>query len=210
MEHQNPTLLDVDDNIITRRSLLQTVIVDNDAMVDFTNFVQPRFKRYFLEIDKLIPTVNSVDLSVRFSIAGDFKGGAALNVDYQWNVRVNRDNEGTVTDQDTGHPQIVCNHRSAGRRFGNDANEDFDLTFELTNLGNAASYPRIKWDGVGECDSAVGMQLHGMGTYTGATTGPLPSGGIDGIRFFFTNSTAPIESGVGLISEGTFRLYGQE
>jgi len=207
MEHQNPIFLDVDGNVITRRSLLQEIVVANDTTVDFVNFVQTRFKRYFVEIDKLVPTVNSVDFSVRFSIGGDFKAGAS---DYQWNVRVNRDNEGTVTDQDIGHPQIVCNHRSGNRRFGNDFNEDFDLTFELTNLGNAASYPRIKWDGVGENDGAVGMQLHGMGTYTGATTGPLPSGGIDGVRFFFTNSTAPIENTVGLISEGTFRLYGQE
>ena len=198
MEHQSPTLVDVDGNPLAIRSLLETVVVSNDATVDFTDFPKTRFSRYDIEIDRIIPTVDSVDLYVLFSISGDFKGGAN---DYKWTVTERRSNAALGQDQDDGDPQIVVNRRAATTRFGNNANEDFDLTFTITNLGASASLPRVRWTGAGHGDSGTAMKLDGMGEYIGTTSGLPTDSGIDGIRFLFSS---------GLISEGTFRLYGQE
>jgi len=194
MEHQNPDLIDAFGNSIKTRSLIQEVSVNQASSVDFSNLTSS-YKRYVIEVDKVAPQVDSVDLLVRFSTSGIFRGGAS---DYSYAASDIRSNSGIGTDVDNVNPSIIANRRIGTTRFGANANEQFDLTFTITSLGSVSELPKINWAGWGNNDANIQMNIFGSGQYRGLTSGLNT---IDGVQFLFSS---------GLIREGTFRLYGQE
>lgn len=196
MEIQSPTLIDSNGFPIATRSLLLTVVASLDAMVDFTT-LDDTFPRYVIEIDNLSPDTDSVSLKTRFSIAGDFKTGAS---DYSWTAMEHRSTSGVGTSNDDTDDSMLMSRNSSGVRWGSSGNENGDVTCLITR-GGAGFYPKIRSTTMSNNDSNILMNTTAMGFYRGITSGATPSGGIDGIRFFFST---------GLIQQGTFRLYGQE
>lgn len=197
MDHQSPALFDSNGFPIATRSLLLTVVANLDAMVDFTN-LDDTFPRYVVEIDNLSPNTDAVDLRVRFSIAGDFKTG---NNDYSWAAMEHRSNGGVGTSEDDTSSAIRLSRNTTSRQWGSSGNENGDVTCLITR-GGAGFYPKIRATTVSNNDDNFLMNTTAAGFYRGLDSGATPSGGIDGIRFFFSDSS--------LIQQGTFRLYGQE
>lgn len=194
MEHQNPALIDAFGNAIKTRSLIQEITADNVSSVSFTNLTSD-FKRYIIEVDKVAPQTDSVDMFVRFSTSGVFRAGAS---DYSWTLVDFRSNAGLVTTVDNTDSEIHINRPVASTRFGTSANEHFDLTLTITSLGSISEYPKIGWDSWGNNDANILQYNIGTGIYRGLTSGLNT---IDGVQLFFSS---------GLVREGTFRLYGQE
>ncbi len=202
MEIQGATLYDTLGNPVAGRSLIQTVLPDNSPTVDFTGLIDPQsldalYTRYIIEVDKLVPSVDSDDFHVLFSIGGAFKESVD---DYSWAVLSNRTSTtGSNTSQEDAASYINVARETSNEKFGTDSKEDWDLVFTLGNLGDLASLPKISWEGWGINDNNHGQRISGMGLYRGLGSSGIPP--IDGIRFEFA---------AGLISSGTFRLYGQE
>lgn len=201
MKHQNPILSDANGFPIATRSLLLTTVADNDAMVDFID-LDDTFSRYVVEIDNLAPNGDG-DLEMRVSFAADFKTGVA---DYSWTVSSHQSNFGVGTNQDNSDDVISLNRNAGTVRWGSQANENGDVSVMITR-GDAGFYPRVLALSVSNNDDNQIMLTHAAGVYRGLTSTPsgIPSGGIDGIRFFFRNGTTDL-----LIQQGNFRLYGVE
>ena len=199
MKHQNPILLDANGFPIATRSLLLTTVASNLDMVDFID-LDDTFTRYVVEIDNLVPNGDG-DLEVRVSFAADFKAGVA---DYSWSAMSHQSNAGVGTSQDDSDDVISLNRNGVNVRWGSQANENGDVTVMITR-GDTGVYPRILATTVSNNDSNILMRTTAAGIYRGLTSGATPSGGIDGIRFFFRNGTTDL-----LIQQGNFRLYGVE
>ena len=201
MEIQGATLYDTLGNPVAGRSLLQTVLPDNSPSVDFTGLIDPQsldalYTSYIIEVDKLVPSVDSDDFHILFSLGGDFKESTD---DYSWAVSSHTTTAATIDDKDDASDYINVARETANWRFGTDSKEDWDLVFSLSNLGDLASLPKISWEGWGINDNNIGQRISGMGLYRGLGSSGIPP--IDGVRFEFA---------AGLVSSGTFRLYGQE
>jgi len=200
MEIQGATIFDTLGNPIAGRSLIQTITPANASSVDFTNLTDPAspgalYTRYIIEIDKLTPTSDSDNFHVLFSIGGVFKSGTS---DYSWTAASHTTSTGVFSSEDDTADFINTTRTNAGWKFGTDSKEDWDFTFTLSNFGDLASLPKISWEGWGNNDDDLGSRVSGMGQYRGLGSSGVPP--IDGIRFIFE---------AGLISSGTFRLYGQ-
>jgi len=174
--------------------LIQEITADNVSSVSFTNLTSD-FKRYIIEVDKVAPQTDSVDMFVRFSTSGVFRAGAS---DYSWTALEFRSNFSILVSVDNADSEIHINRPTGTVRFGTSANEHFDLTLTITSLGSISEYPKIGWDSWGNNDANILQYNIGTGIYRGLTSGLNT---IDGVQLFFSS---------GLVREGTFRLYGQE
>lgn len=196
MEHQSPTLSDVNGFAIATRSLLLEVAADNDTQLDFIG-LDSTFRRYVIEGDNVAPNTDAVQLNALFSIAGDFKSGAS---DYNWVARAFASDTGNGQSQDTSDTRISTCRNSTGEQWGSSGNETGDITFTITR-GSLGNYPKLWSVTLNNNDSDDLMHTTGLGAYTGVTSGAVPAEGIDGVRLSFSS---------GLIQQGNFRLYGVE
>jgi hypothetical protein len=200
MEHQDASLITAS-GTQKPRTLIQTITAVNADSVDFTGL--SGFNRYTVEVDNVAPNTDQVQLVIRFSIAGSFKDGAS---DYSWVNAITHIGNHTGGDDvphstsDSASTYISVVGTSDYHLMGSNVNEDWDLTFELMNLGSAASLAKIRWSGCGKSDRGQTSHVLGTGIYEAATSGP-PQGPIDGVQFLMS---------WGLIRTGTFRLYGLE
>ncbi len=196
MQHQSPILVDANGFAIATRSLLLEVTANNNSELDFTG-LDDTFPRYVIEGDNVAAATDSVQLNALFSIAGNFKSGAA---DYGWVARSFSSDGTNGQDRDVSDSRISTCRDSAGEQWGSSGNENGDITFTITR-GGLGNYPRLWSVTVNYSDSADIVHTNGHGAYIGGTSGAVPAEGIDGVRLFFST---------GLIQQGTFRLYGVE
>lgn len=193
MEHQNPSLFDSNGNPLKPRALIQTVAAVDVSSVFFSDL--GAFPRYVIEIDNLIPQADTTELFVRFSTAGILRAGAS---DYGWKNSTLHFGGGPSIQVDSIDSEIQVNFSTASIRFGNNIHEDADCTFFLDSLGSSTYFPKLRWEVLANSETSNPMHITGYAMYEGASSGLAK---IDGIQFFF---------GGGNISNGTFRLYGQE
>ena len=205
MRHDNPALTDVDDNVITPRTLLSTVTVST-AVPDVLLLFPPTYTRFLVEIDDWGSVDDPVD-----GLANFYKGVSVLGStnDYHYHVRsAESDGASNASAQSSTATAIALNDDAAVSRFGDGAivgAEAYSFSFQIDPGVDADHVPKIWGSGVG-ISSAGTVTMAGLtvfGLYMGGTA-DLGSGiteRMDGINFSMS---------AGNIRRGTFRLYGTD
>jgi hypothetical protein len=189
-------LLDANGNSIVPRTLLQTITLSGaQNTVELTLPASP-WKRFEIQIDDMAAVQDRVGGLIKFRINGAIREGAA---DYAFHVSNQPANAGRSQDHDDSFPHIQLTRDNDATQFGNQNNEAFSFSLQVVPGVDATALPMLWWQGMGICDTSLGMGYHGHGMYRGVTTQEF--GRIEGIEFSMDADN---------IKRGEFRLYGTE
>lgn len=168
---------------------LATAIAADSDSIDFTTFIDSTYDKYIIEVLNYVPSSNVGDLFLRTSSDG---GATFDSVSGSYSdIRVGIEAGGTLSEVSSASVSAI-RMASLVTAFHNIASSGFNLTISLFSPSDASRKTIVGYDGHGINSSAKYSQVFGGGMRN-------VDGSVNAIR---------LEPPTGIITTGTFKLYG--
>lgn len=174
------------------RILLAVQEASASTSIDFTSSIDGTYDRYEIQIDRLVPSTDGVNLLLRVSTDG---GSSFLTgTGYSWVVDTNMVQFSSgATTADSSDSAIALNYANEGnRKLGSAAGKSSNWRLTVHNPSSTTLQKMFSWEGVQHSSTSYWGMTRGMGNHSGTAA-------INALRLLMSSGT---------IASGRFSLFG--
>lgn len=174
------------------RTLLAVQEASASTSIDFTSSIDGTYDRYEIQIDRLVPTSNAVNLMLRISTDGGSTWLAGAG--YSWVVDTNMvQSSGSSTSADTSDSALYINDfNELNRMLGNAAGKSSSWKITAHCPASTTLQKMFTWEGTQHSSTTYWGMTRGMGNHSGTAA-------VNGLRLLLSSGT---------IASGRFSLFG--
>lgn len=173
------------------RVLLATQEASASTSIDFTSGIGGTYDRYEIQIDRLVPTTNGVNLLLRVSTDGGSSWLAGTG--YSWALETSMIQYVSEYPQaNTASSAITLNFDEPNRRLGSATGKSSHWKITIYSPASTTLQKMFSWEGVQHSSTAYWGRTEGVGNHSGTAA-------VNGIRLLMSSGT---------IASGRFSLFG--
>ncbi len=174
------------------RTLLAVQEASASTSIDFTSNINSTYDRYEIQVDRLVPTSNAVNLLLRISTDGGSTWLAGSG--YSWVVNTHMvQYDPSFAQSDASDSAMCLNYfNETNRMLGNAAGKSSNWRITIHSPASTTLQKMFMWEGVQHSSTAYWGRIDGMGNHSGTAA-------INGLRLLLSSGT---------IASGRFSLFG--